>query len=158
MKNYKMIPRIALWVLMGLGIIISVLFYIGGTNGFQDVAGESVAVQRFTNLFLVWNYILVALVCLVTLGVVIKRFAELFRVDRKKAIRSLIVVVGFILLIVICWALGSADKVEIIGYEGSDNVGAMAKMSDACLYLTYILTIGTIAALVWGVIYTKTRK
>ena len=55
-------------------------------------------------------------------------------------------------------SLGSPEKVEILGYEGTDNVGNMARMSDAIMYLVYILTASTVAALVWGVIYTKVKK
>jgi hypothetical protein len=47
---------------------------------------------------------------------------------------------------------------EIVGYEGTDNVGNMARMSDAIMYLVYILVGSTVAALIWGVIYTKTKK
>ena len=76
----------------------------------------------------------------------------------KRAMNQLCIVLGFVALIVICWLLGSPEKVQIIGYEGTDNVGNMARLSDACLYLTYILTLGTLITLVWGVIYTKTKK
>ncbi|MCQ2324101.1 MAG: hypothetical protein MJZ53_04535 [Paludibacteraceae bacterium] len=158
MKDYKMIPKITLAVLMGLGVIVSLLFYIGGTSGSLEVAGDFLDIPKFSDLFLVWNYILVAGVCLLTFGVVVWEFVKTYKVEPKKAIRSLIVVVGFILLIVVCWLLGSPEEVKIIGYEGSDNVGFMAQLSDACLYLTYILTAATVAALIWGVIHTRRLK
>lgn len=158
MKDYKMIPKITLAVLMGLGVIVSLLFYIGGTSGSLEVAGDFLDIPKFSDLFLVWNYILVAGVCLLTFGVVVWEFVKTYKVEPKKAIRSLIVVVGFILLIVVCWLLGSPEEVKIIGYEGSDNVGFMAQLSDACLYLTYILTAATVVALIWGVIHTRRLK
>ncbi|MCQ2346204.1 MAG: hypothetical protein MJZ82_05530 [Paludibacteraceae bacterium] len=159
MKNYKMIPKIALWVLMGLGIIATLMFFLGGNEetGLM-VVDEELAIPSFTNMFLAWNYILVALVCIVTLGVVVWDFVNTYKVSPKRAIRSLIVVVGFIALIIVCWLLGSPDKIDILGYEGHDNEGAMARLSDACMYLTYILMIATVVALVWGVIYTKNKK
>lgn len=159
MKDYKMVPKIALWALMGLGIICSVMFFfLGGSEGQLEVAGDFLEIPYFTNLFLVWNYILVFLVCLVTLAVVVWEFIKLYKVDQKKAIRGLFVVIGFIALIVICWLLGSPDEVKILGYEGSDNVGGMARLSDACMYLTYILVLATVATLIWGVIHTKKLK
>lgn len=159
MKDYKMIPKIALWVLMGLGIICSIMFFfLGGSEGQLEVAGDFLEIPFFTNLFLTWNYILVILVCLVTLAVVVWEFVKTYKVDRKKALRSLCVVVGFIALIVICWLLGSPNEVKIIGYEGTDNVGGMARLSDACMYLTYILVLATVVSLVWGVIHTKRLK
>ncbi|MBQ0118438.1 MAG: hypothetical protein KBS42_01545, partial [Bacteroidales bacterium] len=156
--NYKLIPKISLWVLMALGFIFSVMFYVGGSEGTLEVAGDFLNIPAFTNLFLTWNYILVGLVCLITLAVVVYELIKTFQVDKKKALTSLAVVVGFIALVVICWCIGSPEEVKIIGYEGTDNVGAMAQLSDACLWLTYILTIATIITMIGGVIYTKTRK
>ena len=91
-------------------------------------------------------------------GVVCWEFVKTYKVDKKKALNQLCVVLGFVVLILVCWFLGSSDEVKIIGYEGQDNVGPMAKLSDACLYLTYILICATIVALVWGVIHTKRMK
>jgi hypothetical protein len=159
MKDYKKIPRIALWVLMGLGIIASVMFFLPVYEGATFmVAGDELQVPLYTNLFLTWIYILICLVCVVTIAVVIWEFIKTAKVDMKRAMNQLCIVLGFVALIVLCWLLGSPEKVHIIGYEGVDNVGNMARLSDACLYLTYILTLGTLVTLVWGVIYTKTKK
>ena len=158
MKDYKLIPKIALWSLMAIGVIVSVLFYLPVSEGTLEVAGDFLNIPRFSNLFLVWNYILVCLVVLITLGVVCWEFVKTYKVDKKKALNQLCVVLGFVVLILVCWFLGSSDEVKIIGYEGQDNVGPMAKLSDACLYLTYILICATIVALVWGVIQTKRMK
>jgi len=158
MKDYKLIPKVTLLALMAIGIIVSVLFYVGGSEGSLEVAGDFLNIPRFTNLFLIWNYILLALVICITLGVVVEEFIKLYKADKKKAIRVLAAVVGFICLLLLCWLLGSPAEVKIVGYEGADNVGNMARLSDACLYLTYILTCATIIALVWGVIHTKRLK
>ena len=158
MKDYKLIRKIALWSLMAIGVIVSVLFYLPVSEGTLEVAGDFLNIPRFSNLFLVWNYILVCLVVLITLGVVCWEFVKTYKVDKKKALNQLCVVLGFVVLILVCWFLGSSDEVKIIGYEGQDNVGPMAKLSDACLYLTYILTCATIVALIWGVIHTKRMK
>ena len=158
MKDYKLIPKIALWSLMAIGVIVSVLFYLPVSEGTLEFAGDFLNIPRFSNLFLVWNYILVCLVVLITLGVVCWEFVKTYKVDKKKALNQLCVVLGFVVLILVCWFLGSSDEVKIIGYEGQDNVGPMAKLSDACLYLTYILICATIVALVWGVIHTKRMK
>ena len=158
MNNYKLLSKLTLLVLLMVGIAMSVLFFVGGTEGSLEVAGDFLPIPKFTSMFLFWNYILVALVCLVTLAVVVWEFVKTYKVDRKKALRSLCVVVGFIALIVICWLLGSPNEVKIIGYEGTDNVGGMARLSDACMYLTYILVLATVVSLVWGVIHTKRLK
>lgn len=155
MKNYKLIPRICLWILLALSIVFTVMFFAGGANGSLEVAGDFLDIPRFTDLLLDWTYVLVGLACLITLGVVVWEFIKNCKYDRKKAISTLATVIGFAVLVVICWFLGSPEKVDIIGYEGTENVGVMAQMTDAILYLTYILFCATVLALVWGVIYTK---
>ena len=158
MKDYKFIPKVILLALLIIGVILSVMFYAGGSEGTLEVAGDFLDIPLFTNLFLVWNYILLCLVICITLGVVVWEFIKLYKVDKKKALRGLCVVIGFVGLILLCWFLGSPAEVKIIGYEGADNVGTMERLSDACLYLTYILTCATLVALVWVVIHTKRMK
>lgn len=158
MKNYKLLPKITLWVLLVVGAVFSVMFYAGGSAGTHEVAGDFLDIPRFSDLFLTWNYILLAIVILVTLGVVLWEFGKNCKYDKKKAIASLCVVVGFIALVLICWFLGSPEKVNIIGYEGTDNQGAMAQLSDAIIYLCYILAAGTIVSMLWGIIYTRRLK
>lgn len=158
MKNYKLIPKISLWILMAISVVFTIMFFAGGSNGSLEVAGDFLDIPRFTDLLLDWTYVLVALVCLITLGVVVWEFAKNCKYDRKKAFSTLAVVLGFTILVVVCWFLGSPDKIDIIGYEGTENVGAMAQMTDAILYLTYILFAATVVTLLWGVFYTKHLK
>ena len=158
MKNYKLFPKVTLWVLMVVGIIATALFFLGGSEGSLEVAGDFLDIPKFTNVLLYWIYVLVALVILVTFGFVIAKLVETFKVDPKRGLASVGVVLAAVALCALCWFLGSPDKVEILGYEGTDNVGNMARLSDAIMYLVYILTASTVAALVWGVIYTKVKK
>ena len=158
MKNYKLFPKVTLWVLMVVGIIATALFFLGGSEGSLEVAGDFLDIPKFTNALLFWIYALVVLVILVTFGFVLAKLVETFKVDPKRGLVSVAVVLGAVALCVLCWFLGSPEKVEILGYEGTDNVGNMARMSDAIMYLVYILTASTVAALVWGVIYTKVKK
>ena len=143
---------------MLLGILAAVMFFAGGSEGSLEVAGDFLNIPKFTDLLLYWIYVLVGLVILVTFGFVLAKLIATFNVDPKAGIRSVLVVLAAVALIALCWFLGSPEKVEILGYEGTDNVGNMARMSDAIMYLVYILTASTVAALVWGVIYTKVKK
>ena len=159
MKNYKLIPKVTLWALLALGIVFVAMFFLGGTSAeVHEVAGDVLAIPRFTDAFLVWNYILLAIVVLVTLCVVIVEFCNNWKNDRRKAYTTLGVVCGFIALALICWFLGSPAKIDIIGYEGTDNEGFWAQLSDAVIYACYFLVAGTLIAMVWGVIHTKRLK
>ena len=158
MKNYKLIPKVTLLVLMLVGILAAVMFFVGGSEGSLEVAGDFLNIPKFTDTLLYWNYVLVAVVILVTFGFVIAKLVETFKVDPKRGLTSVGVVLAAVALCVLCWVLGSPEKIEILGYEGTDNVGPMAQMTDAIMYLVYILVVATVAALVWGVVYTKVKK
>ena len=143
---------------MLVGIIATAMFFFGGSEGSLEVAGDFLDIPKFTNVLLYWIYALVVLVILVTFGFVIAKLVETFKVDPKRGLVSVGVVLGAVALCALCWFLGSPEEVEILGYEGTDNVGAMARMSDAIMYLVYILTASTVVALIWGVIYTRVKK
>ena len=143
---------------MLVGIVATALFFLGGSEGSLEVAGDFLDIPKFSDVFLYWIYALVVLVILTTFGFVLAKLVETFKVDPKAGVRSILVVLAAVGLCALCWFLGSPEKMEIIGYEGTDNVGNMARLSDAMMYLVYILTAATIAALVWGVIYTKVKK
>ncbi|MEE0922476.1 MAG: hypothetical protein U0L47_08290 [Paludibacteraceae bacterium] len=158
MKNYKLFPKVTLWVLMVVGIIATAMFFLGGSEGSLEVAGDFLDIPKFTNVLLYWIYALVVLVILATFGFVIAKLVETFKVDPKRGLTSVLVVLAAVALCALCWFLGSPEKIEILGYEGTDNVGNMARLSDAIMYLVYILTASTVAALIWGVVYTKIKK
>ena len=108
MKNYKLIPQITLWVLLLLGIIVTVMFYVGGSAGALEVAGDFLDIPRFTDLFLTWNYILVIGAILITLVFVCIGLVKLFKVNPKRAIAILCIFVTFIYIIPqICYLLAS---------------------------------------------------
>ncbi|MBQ6790467.1 MAG: hypothetical protein IJQ20_08895 [Paludibacteraceae bacterium] len=158
MKDYKLIPKITLWVLLALGLVFIALFFLGGSSGSLEVAGDFLDIPRFSDAFLIWNYVLFGLVVLVTLCVVVVEFANNWKTNRRKAYATLGVVCGFILLALVCWFLGSPEKIDIIGYEGSDNEGFWAQLADAVIYACYFLFAATIVTIVWGVLHTRRLK
>ena len=158
MKDYKLIPKITLWVLLALGLVFIALFFLGGSSGSLEVAGDFLDIPRFSDAFLIWNYVLFGLVVLVTLCVVVVEFANNWKTNRRKAYAMLGVVCGFILLALVCWFLGSPEKIDIIGYEGSDNEGFWAQLADAVIYACYFLFAATIVTIVWGVLHTRRLK
>ena len=62
---------------------------------------------------------------------------------------------SFIGIFVISWFLGDAGRLDIIGYEGTDNEGFWAQYVDMVIYATGILGVGTLAALLGTSIYSK---
>ncbi|MBQ2067429.1 MAG: hypothetical protein II457_00705 [Paludibacteraceae bacterium] len=158
MKNYKLLPKVTLLSLLALGIVFILMFFLGGSNGSLEVAGDYLDIPKFSDAFLIWNYILLGLVVLITLCVVVAKFCSNWKTNRRKAYMTLGVVCGFVALAFLCWFLGSPEKINIIGYEGTDNEGAWAQTADAVIYACYILVAATIGTMIWGYIHTKRLK
>ena len=144
--------------MLGLGIVFIALFFLGDSNGSLEVAGDFLDIPRFTNAFLIWVYILLAIVILVTLAVVVVEFSNNWKTNRRKAFMTLGVVCGFVVLALLCWFLGSPEKIHIVGYEGTDNEGAWAQLADAVIYACYFLIVATLGTMIWGYIHTRKLK
>lgn len=158
MKNYKLIPKITLWTLLALGIAVIAAFFLGGNSGTLEVAGDFLNIPKFSDLFIGWIYVLLGLAILLTLCVLVVKLASDFKYNPKRAIRSLCVVVGAVVLCIICWLMGSPAELHIVGYEGTDNVGFWAQLADAVMFLVYILFIATIGAVIAGACISGSRK
>lgn len=159
MKNYKLLPKIALWSLFGLGVAVALLFFLGGDSSeVHEVAGKSLPIPTFSNAFLIWVYVLIAIGLLVTLCAAFASFVFNWKYDRRKAYTLLGVLCGLVGLFVACWFLGSPAEVHIAGYDGSDNVGFWAQLSDMVIYACYFLVVATIGTAIWGIVYRSIKK
>jgi FtsH-binding integral membrane protein len=188
MKNYKLIPKISLWVLMAIGIACIVLFFAGGSEKVSKAkyydTGEKVKVEvkaddnaatvateeqtqveegevevpNYENEFLLCTYFLLGIAILVTLCAAGATFVNNCKYNPRKAIMSVVVLIAFVGLFVACWYLGSGEKLTIVGYEGDDNEGAWVQMADMVIYACYFLIAATLGAMAWGYVYTKSLK
>ena len=156
-KIVEKLPKFTLWALFAISLVVSAIFLFGGEMEIEGNAGELLSTYVHTNLFLNWIYILFAIAVVVTVFAAIGSFITSFRRNTKKAIGTLVVLVVSALVFVISWFIGSPEKLEIIGYEGTDNVGFWAQYSDMCLWATIIFSAATILSLVGSVLYTKIK-
>ena len=91
---------------MLVGIVATALFFLGGSEGSLEVAGDFLDIPKFTNVLLYWIYALVVLVILATFGFVLAKLVETFKVDPKRGLTSVLVVLGAVALCALCWFLG----------------------------------------------------
>lgn len=152
----KRFPQICLWALFAISVVIGVLFFAGGSEQiFYN--NEEFSQPIHTDILLNWSYILFALTLVLTLVISLLSFIKTFIANPKKGIAILSVLIVFALLFVIGWALGSGDRMEILGYDGSDNEGFMAHYSDMCIIVAYILGGLTLLSLLVTAIYAKLK-
>ncbi len=157
MKNYSLIARVTLWVLLLIGVVVSIMFFVGGSAGTMEVVGDLLDIPLYTDALLNWVYILFGITILATLVAVVASFIRTFKADKKKGLKQVGILCLFVAVLLASWFLGSPDKVNILGYEGTENVGFWAQLTDAVMYSIYILFGATICAIVWGAIYTRTK-
>lgn len=73
------------------------------------------------------------------------------------AIKSLIPLIIFVLIFVVAWSLGSAEKISIIGYEGTENEGFWAQFTDMVIYASYTLFAAVVLAIFGARVYTSLK-
>ena len=71
------------------------------------------------------------------------------------ALKSLIGVIVLVAVVVIAWAMGSEEPLNIPGYDGTDNVPFWLKITDMFLYSIYILFAATVLAIIFSSIKKK---
>ncbi len=85
-------------------------------------------------------------------------FINNLRYNRKKAINSLIMLAVFAILLVIAYSVGDGTPLNILGYEGPDNVSARLKLTDMWIYSVYILMTLTILAMLFSPVIKRIGK
>ncbi len=152
------ISKYALWGLMALSFILMLCFYLMTGDETIDVAGDALPVPTLTNPLLYWVYILLGCVALCTVASVALQYAIKFKTDKQAAIKSLLTAAALVVLLIITFFIGSSEKMDIIGYEGTDNVGFWAQFTDMCLYTVYTLVVIAALAIVGSYIYKIIKK
>ena len=154
MSFVNKINKISLWVLLGISAVILVLFFTLGSTEIE-INNSLYDEPKFTNGLMDWVFILLGLTVALTIVMALVKFIKSLTANPKKGLVTLGVIVLFIGIFVISWFLGDATKLDIIGYEGTDNEGFWAQYVDMVIYATGILGVGTLAALLGTSIYSK---
>ena len=157
------ISRISRWTLYALSavtIVLIALFFLGGyvqpENQFAELVGRDEPV--FTNGLLYWIYLLLGVTVFSVFAFSIMGFINNFRHNRKRAINSLLTLVVFAVLLIIAYTIGDGTPLNILGYEGTDNVPAMLKLTDMWIYSVYILMSLTILAMLFSPLINRIGK
>ena len=157
------ISRISRWTLYALSAVTIALlaaFFLGGNvqpeNQYMELVGLDE--PNFTNGLLYWVYVLLALTVFAVLAFSIFGFINNFIHNRKKAINSLLTIVVFAILLVIAYSIGDGTPLDILGYEGPDNVPARLKMTDMWIYSIYILMALSVAAMLLSPLIQRIGK
>lgn len=127
MKLTGKIASIAMYVLLFISVLFSMLVFIGPAGG----DGTPEYVDSVIN----WAFVMIFGTVAITL------LFEIFHIimHPANAKRTLLSALGIILVLVLSWYMADGTPLKIIGYEGSDNVPTMLKITDTGLYTFYLL-------------------
>jgi hypothetical protein len=142
------ISSITLYVIMGISVVLTILFFVGGYV--PGTKGTNLAEPLNTDYMLIWNVILLAIAILLTLVFTLVSLL----MNPKRALRSLIVILAVGVFIFIAYQFSSGEILNLINYNGPDNVPSTLKIVDTGLFLTYFMVIVAFGAILYNEIST----
>lgn len=151
--SYKL-SYYVLYVLFAAILVVIGLFFFGGDakDGAVIMGVDPEMWQpAYTDALLYLTY---ALFAIVSISAVVSFFHFLVS-NPKASMGSLYVLAGSIVVLAITWFMGSPEKLEIISYSGTDNVGFWAQATDMFLYSLYTLFVVAIVCMLLGAIKKK---
>ncbi|MCL2072797.1 MAG: hypothetical protein FWH18_02655 [Marinilabiliaceae bacterium] len=133
MINFNKPLKILLGVLLGIGLVLFVMMFLGGNE--PNVDPEAPDVPNFLTSFINWGIFLTIGAALLTLLFEVLKIV----MQPKKAFRTVISLGVMIVLGLIALALADSTPLNIIGYEGTDNVRGMLILSDIFIFTAYLV-------------------
>jgi hypothetical protein len=130
MTRLSSILNFLLFALLAVTLVFAGLFFFGG-----EVVGAAYHTPTYTEAFLDWGKIL--FFCATALAIVFEIAAVVSR--PKNAIPTLISLLVLGTVVLIAYSLGDPTPLNLVGYEGPDNVPSMLIMSDTFIYTMYFL-------------------
>ncbi len=156
----KIVERVSGLTVLLLGIvsvILVALIYLGGNADSLVIGEDTLTVPKFTDPLLYWSYLLVVLAIGITISLTIYGFVKTLMASPAAALKTLIPLILFAVIFIVSWMLGSAEKISIIGYEGTENEGFWAKFSDMLIYSSYVLFVALLVTIVGASVYRKVK-
>ena len=144
------IRKMSSWMLTGviiISVIVLAMFYLGGV---VDPAAENKEPVN-TSLLLYWCYALfgITMVCLVLFGIM--QFFSSLKTKPKTALGSLVVLVAFVILMGVSYAIGDPTPLPGINSDSEQfNTPGWLKISDMWIYSTYVLLGFSVLAMIAG--------
>lgn len=153
-SKIRKISSTVLLVIAALAVVVFAMFLFGG---FVDPAAAKPE-PRYTNLLLYLCYGVLIASVLVLLGFAIWGFVNNLRTNPRKAMGGLIALVALVVMLGITYAIGSTEHLALGADFTQYNTDFYLKISDMWLYSIYTVLGITIAAMIWGAIYSSTKR
>ncbi len=138
MDRISKISSYVMYVLLIISLVLTGLMLFGGTT-----SGDALESPVFTDSILNWGKFLIAGSIITALGF------ELYNmvVHPTSTKKSLVLAGGLIVVLFFAFIFSDGTPMAIIGYEGSDNVPVMLKITDTGLFTFYFLMVVAVIAI-----------
>ena len=138
MQKINKLLNILTIVMLVITVVLIGLFFGGG-----DLPNAQYTTPVYTDQLIWWAYNLFGLSAVAAL---VFPIARLFT-RPKQAIKSLIALVGIVVLVLIAYSLSDGTLLDMKGYDGPDNNPSALKFADTILFTMYFLGIGAIGSI-----------
>lgn len=146
--NSKKILNILLILMLVITLAVLGLFVFGG-----ELPNQLYTTPVYTSALLNWTYVLCGIAVIAALVFPIVRLFT----RPKQALKSLIGLVGVVIVVLVAYSLADGTPMDLKGYNGPDNVPSMLILSDTIIYTMYILFAGAIFAIIGSEIYRRVK-
>ena len=145
-------------VLISFLLLIAFYATMGqGTESITSLAGEEIHVPILTDTIIYLLYILFGIAIVVTITMALVQFIKSMISNPGSALKALIPVILFAGIFVVSYLMGSGEKMSIIGYEGTQNEGVWAQITDMFIYTIYTLFVLLLVTIFGSRIYTALK-
>ena len=147
MKN---ISKIALWIGLVVSLIVLILYFAGGDTTAYTSTGAETTAPKNIDLMLYWIYITVAIGVVLLICFAVKTVLTMFQTDPKEAIKSIVTVAAFFVLLIVCYVISPEKEFSrIVNGEVETYSQTTMKMIDMWLYSIYFLLAATVVLVVF---------
>jgi hypothetical protein len=146
MKN---ISKIALVIGLVVSLIVLILYFVGGDTTALTSTGQETTAPKNIDLMLYWIYITVAIGVILLIIFAIKTVITMFQTDPKEAIKSIVTVAAFFVLLIVCYVISPEKEFSrVVNGEVETYSQTTMKMIDMWLYSIYFLLAATVVLVV----------
>ena len=146
MKN---ISKIALVIGLVVSAIVLILYFVGGDTTALTSTGQETTAPKNIDLMLYWIYITVAIGVILLIIFAVKTVLTMFQTDPKEAIKSVVTVAAFFVLMIVCYVISPEKEFSrIVNGEVETFSESTMKMIDMWLYSIYFLLAATVVLVV----------
>jgi hypothetical protein len=146
MKN---ISKIALVIGLVVSLIVLILYFAGGDTTAVTSTGAETTAPKNLDWMLYWIYVTVAIGVILLVLFAIKTVITMFQTDPKEAIKSIVTVAAFFVLLIVCYVISPEKEFSrIVNGEVETYSQTTMKMIDMWLYSIYFLLAATVVLVV----------